>query len=301
MFMLNDDAVRAIGHYAGVLYGAESYVNFAWTCKRMNRLLTSSDGDDASSRPYDIGENQTIRSVIRARASSILRALHPNLDMSPDRIVGNLEQLTIFEEWISSMPPSFVRDNRIRFPFASTEIAPNMRELCFHTAILMVRHPNVRVRLDSHCGTAAPSGISSWFSRARGLSVRDAICNLEIEANDNEDVCNHGEEATTSSIDQDRIGVIAWGKTITGGVARMEDHPFRTDAREGRGWVEVYFIVPGGRDGDEMVLPPRHAYYQEVDTDSERELQAIFDNEDEMETESHGDDGDYDTDGSDMI
>ena len=37
--MLNDDAIRAIGQYTGILYGPKSYTNFALTCKRMKTLL----------------------------------------------------------------------------------------------------------------------------------------------------------------------------------------------------------------------------------------------------------------------
>ena len=54
MDILNDDAIKTIGQSIGILYGAESYVSFASTCKRMRRLLllppsashTSKEGEE---------------------------------------------------------------------------------------------------------------------------------------------------------------------------------------------------------------------------------------------------------------
>ena len=47
-------------------------------------------------------------------------------------------------------------------------------------------------------------------------------------------------------------------------VSKLTQHSYYTDASEGRGWVEVYFIMGGDNDReveDEMILPRRHAYY----------------------------------------
>ena len=47
MDTLNDDAIRVIGQYTGILYGPKSYTNFALTCKRMkNLLILPEDSDD---------------------------------------------------------------------------------------------------------------------------------------------------------------------------------------------------------------------------------------------------------------
>jgi len=51
------------------------------------------------------------------------------------------------------------------------------------------------------------------------------------------------------------------------------DHPFRSEASEGKGWAEVYLEVPGRMEGDVMMtLPPRQRYYEDahkVEADSE--------------------------------
>jgi len=46
MNMLNDDAIRAIGQYTGILHGPKSYINFASTCKRMKSLLLLPEESD---------------------------------------------------------------------------------------------------------------------------------------------------------------------------------------------------------------------------------------------------------------
>ena len=154
---------------------------------------------------------------------------------------------------------------------------------------LMKRYPKLRVRLDAHCGTAAPSGISSWFSRARGMSVWTAICGTE---HDDNGIINEGSIRTTEedNDEEDETGIdytgrfqlVVWGKMITKVVSKLTQHPYYTDANEGRGWVEVYFIMSGDNNDrdveDEMILPRRHSYYNyrsaestDSDTDSEDE------------------------------
>mmetsp|Transcript_43315 Transcript_43315/g.77844 ORF Transcript_43315/g.77844 Transcript_43315/m.77844 type:complete len:694 (-) Transcript_43315:365-2446(-) len=155
---------------------------------------------------------------------------------------------------------------------------------------IMKQHPRVSVRLDSHCGTLAPSGISSWFSRARGLRVQNAICdttnNMGMGTNDNN---RH------SPIDQSRVNVVAWGKRISTVVARSSDHPFRVDAREGRGWVELYLEVPGSREGDEiMVFPPRQQYYDDVGSSSDSDEDLFVDDVMRIIDDSDGDNNDTD-------
>ena len=49
---------------------------------------------------------------------------------------------------------------------------------------------------------------------------------------------------------QSRVNVVAWGKRISKVVERSLDDSFRVDAGEGRGWAELYLVVPGSREGD---------------------------------------------------
>ena len=63
--MLNDDAIRAIGQYTGILYGPKAYTNFALTCKRTrNLLLPPVDSDNKVNDQTNI-----IYNVIKARMS----------------------------------------------------------------------------------------------------------------------------------------------------------------------------------------------------------------------------------------
>ena len=302
MDMLNDDAIKSIGQSIGILYGVESYVSFASTCNRMRRLLLlppsdndtskgEEDANDDSNNPTgddqtsDILTNQVIEYVISVRVGSQYKSLCPSY--KPEKIffpnnIKTLHQLSIFEKWITET--NFIHDNRITFPFASTEIESNMIERIHQITMLMNRYPKLRVRLDAHCGTAAPSGISSWFSRARGMSVWTAICGTE---HDDNGIINEGSSRTTEEDNDNeeeeetgidytgRFQLVVWGKMITKVVSKLTQHPYYTDASEGRGWVEVYFIMSGDNNDreveDEMILPRRHAYYnyRSVDSDSD--------------------------------
>jgi len=73
----NDDAIKSIGQYTGILYGAEAYVNFASTCKRMRQLLllppvvdsTIEVNNDTENEAAELMTNQIITNVINARVS----------------------------------------------------------------------------------------------------------------------------------------------------------------------------------------------------------------------------------------
>ena len=65
MDILNDDAIKAIGQYTGILYGPKAYTNFALSCKRTKNLLLPTES------PNDVN-NQTniiIDNIIKARVS----------------------------------------------------------------------------------------------------------------------------------------------------------------------------------------------------------------------------------------
>ena len=77
--------------------------------------------------------------------------------------------------------------------------------------------------------------------------------------------------------DDHRVEIVAWGKHIMKSLSERSTcawHPFRSDATDGRGWVEVYFIVDGNGGGEEMVLPKRHVYYEGHDLDLESDYSS---------------------------
>lgn len=270
MDLLHDDAIKSIGEYTGKLYGAAAYAHLSQTCKRIKQLLLPTSTESASKFGESNSHQPVFKHVIDARVAACLVDLykghHPPIRTPAAACqyygVNTLQQLVVFEEWIAKTP-YFHDDNRIMFPFASTEIEPDMNPRINGINRIMHKFPSgtVTVRLDSHCGTAAPSEISAWFSRARGLSVKDAICG-DVYDTDN---TGPGHRTGPRSVDPALVNVVAWGKQVASVIARLplpEHHPFQHVAREGRGWAEVYFMVPGG--SGEMILPPRHEYYRGV-------------------------------------
>ena len=74
--MLNDDAIKTIGQYTGILYGPKSYTNFALTCKRMKTLLLLPEDADNKAKNE---QTNIIYDIIKARMSE-----------SSDTIVDNV-------------------------------------------------------------------------------------------------------------------------------------------------------------------------------------------------------------------
>lgn len=296
MDILNDDAIKCIGQYTGILYGAESYVYFASTCNRMRNLLLpaleTAEGGGEQHQAGGVTTNTIIDTVIRIRKLNYIRKHTPSHFthpiFSPTNIyIHTLEQLVVFEKWIAGsgyiVAHEFRVDNRITFPFASTEIDSDMHECIEHITKLLRRYPNVRIRLDAHCGTPAPNSVAAEFSRERGMSVLNAIGGGDD--NDNTTISEGG--VTNSALDDDRnlnsrFHLVYWGKDIMNIVSELSQpmHPFYSDAYHGRGWVEFYFIVDGNNEGEEMVLPRRHGYY-----DDYNQLMRVY----EMDTESESD------------
>ncbi len=273
MDQLNDDAIKTIGQYVGVLYGPTAYIHLAQTCKRMRRLLllspTTEDGGSGSNKGISEVGNQIVRHVIYSRVYHSISFESSSDTLHKPRIrylkhMHTLEQLSIFEYWRQTT--NFIHDNRIPFPFASTEIEADMQERIDQVVAIMKRYPNVAVELHSHCGTVAPSGIGQWFSRARGLSVRNTIC--DIDNNSVRGDCRY--HIANRPINPNRVDVVGWGKRVAKIVSRLDPNHlpdgFVNDAREGKGWVEVYFHVRGA-DGNDAMLPPLPQYYDEVEDD----------------------------------
>ncbi|EJK51809.1 hypothetical protein THAOC_28986 [Thalassiosira oceanica] len=146
-----------------------------------------------------------------------------------------LENMEIFESWAETRLSC---DNRIPFQFASVELNDSTREIVDSVKGFLNRHKNVRVRLDSHCGTAAPDGVAAAFSHIRGLAILSSVCGSDDD------------DGESMRIDRSRVLVRAWGKQISEKVARLDGHRFAELAQEGRGWVEVSFLLPpSGEDG----------------------------------------------------
>ncbi|KAL3921650.1 MAG: hypothetical protein SGILL_002639 [Bacillariaceae sp.] len=275
--LLHDDVLITIGEHVGKLLGAPTYVRFALACRRTKRLLLPPEDSDEAD---DDEKNSVIANVIRARIrcfinSCPLQSRSTLLKQLPTDQIKTLEQLALFELWYAH---PFSKDNRICFHFASvTVLNKYMEDHIARLVAIMKRFPSMSLQLDAHCGAAAPHQIAMPFSEDRGDSVQAAICGL------------HGEQ-----VDPSRIDMIPWGKRIACAVARS-DHVFGDYARQGKGWVEVFFQLSGGLKGENLVLPTPPDYYNVTpedhdDDDSEegydRAEFLFYDENDEDESES---------------
>lgn len=221
ILQLHDDALINIGEYAGKIYGPETYARLGLTCKRMWRLLLPSSA-------------QTIQNIIRSRMAYCAAEQSMSIETTQDLKIKSLRELAVFEAWCET---PLHEDNRIPFPYASVEIDESMHETIHYIMKIMQRYPSLTVHLDSHCGSIAPNSVASSFSRVRGDSIRDIL------------------------YDPSRVHVIGWGKRVAIRVAQSDNHPFGELAREGRGWVEVSFVLRDDNDRRTVVLPPRHKFY----------------------------------------
>ena len=228
---LDDDTLALLIEYAGKLHGPRAAARFGMTCKRMRTLLDA--------RRVIAGRTRCLRQTPKA----------PLTNFGGVDQLKTLENLDAFESWTESR---LNYDNRIPFQFASVELNDSTREMVDSAKGFLNRHRNVRVRLDSHCGTAAPDDVAAAFSHVRGLAMLSSIC----ESDDDQE---------SLSIDRSRVLVFAWGKQISERVARLDGHRFSELAQEGRGWVEVSFLLlPSGEDEEPISLPPRPQYYNDV-------------------------------------
>mmetsp|Transcript_11721 Transcript_11721/g.17963 ORF Transcript_11721/g.17963 Transcript_11721/m.17963 type:complete len:254 (-) Transcript_11721:1308-2069(-) len=221
LLQLHDDALINMGEYAGKIYGPETYARLGLTCKRMLTLLLPSSA-------------QTIQNIILSRIAYYVAKRSMPIEATLDLNIKSLKELAVFEAWCQT--PLHV-DNRIPFPYASVDVNESMHEKIHYIMKIMQRYPSLTVYLDSHCGTIAPNSVASSFSRIRGDSIRDIL------------------------YDPSRVHVIGWGKRIASRVAQSDNHPFGELAREGRGWVEVSFVLRNDDDRRTIVLPPRHKFY----------------------------------------
>lgn len=232
--LLNDDMVVTVGEHLGQLCGPTEFVRFAQTTRRFQRLFIP--GPFASEED----NRNVVANVICARAQIIFQSSEPTLFPPTNEwslALPTLQHLSLFERWCGSR---FCRDNRFCFEFASVALQSNHIKHISEILKIMDTYPTVRVRLDAHCGIAAPDGIAGRFSQHRGDAVLHAI-----HAGSNHD---------------GRLTVVPWGKRISI-LAASSNHPFSEVAREGRGSVEVTFQMDGASADQLVLLPPRPSYY----------------------------------------
>ena len=294
MDCLNDNTIELVGMYTGVLHGPQAYLRLAMTCTRLRRLLLcpidtakpilaeSHDAKRAKCASNSRITNQTIRAVIRSRVTyhihESMRSNEPSntgLVNTTDCItqyckrIQTLEQLAIFERWITTT--TFINDNRLVFSLASVNIEPSMHESVRQVIEIMRRHDGITLRLDSHCGIHTPPETEAYFGMSRAYSVWNYVSS-RLKAEDGtsrvasltNSTHPDAADANVCAFIHQRCTAISWGKKVSLFVSDLDDHPFEAMACLGRGWVEVSLVCDacGNRDGEALILPFRHPYYE---------------------------------------
>lgn len=215
--LLPDEMVLEIGSWVAS-YEIQNFVRFQRTCERMRSLL---------------GQREMISGIVKDRK------------LQSDEMT-TLEHIALYE---CLEQGNFLQENRIGFDYASTEIDDDDGEASGvkgswtridYVQELMTRFNGSIVIVDSHCGTLGPRGVAPRFSQIRGIEV----CSALSEQDDDDDYNGVG----------DRLTLNSWGRQVSD-VVSSSTHPYGVLAREGKGWVEIYFRI-----GD-LELPQRPGYY----------------------------------------
>ena len=302
------------------LNGVTDYIHFGQTSKRMKQLLLSSplpttdnngnnsdmikdmiqmrlrsyqngkndddsnnntkeDEDDDDSESSDDSNSRSSSNRDTSNESS--PSDKSNILDFPTNDITTLKQLLIYETICDA---GFGNDNRIGFDFASTEINRNdgSRQRIDQIAKIYKRFPAVHLQIDAHCGIAAPIGIAPRFSRLRGIVVRETIARAILGLPIDDVAAEEDDSRTGIRYDYDnRVLTHGWGRTLAAAAARSE-HPFNETARDGKGWVDIFFRIPTD-DNEFLELPSRPDYYngisgQDIEREENRVLHALWRN-----------------------
>mmetsp|Transcript_11341 Transcript_11341/g.21629 ORF Transcript_11341/g.21629 Transcript_11341/m.21629 type:complete len:287 (-) Transcript_11341:127-987(-) len=241
---LPDDGLLALGSWVAAT-GLENFARCLKVCRRFRRVL---------------GRPSMLKELIRER----------NFTDAPE--IETLEHLALFD---AIKQVGLCDENRIGFGYGSLTVARDAdyhpRQVHHHprrggitegavlhserriadVARILTRFPGTFLRIESHCGTAAPPGIAEHFSAARGMSVVRAF--LDLLSPGQVDDPSHAREV---SIMERRLHLTSWGMQIST-AAETSQHRYAGVARQGKGWAEVYICK-----GDTLEMPSRPEFYQ---------------------------------------
>lgn len=193
-------------------------------------------------------------------------------------MLQSLEHLNLYEEVKAT---GLLEENRIGFAFGGTAIfyadyeherqetdVKGSRDRIDRVKALLRKYPQLTVRVDGHCGTAAPNEeVAVQFSVFRASVVIDEF-----------------EEFMSESSERTRLIMRAWGKRVTE-AASTSDHKYAPTARDGKGWVEIRIGILGNED---FQVPVEPSFYEGI----EAEDIVMLDSDDEDGEASDEDDED---------
>ena len=283
--LLPDDALVAIGKWVGAT-GAENFAR----CLKVNRRFRTV-----------LGQPSVLKDIIEGTTKNIT----PGIE--------TLEHLAI---WEAAQAMALFEENRIGFAYGSLAMGlddfPDIKNSQLRTTLIariLYRFPQTFVRIEAHCGTAAPPGISESFARSRGGIVQT---NLLVKLADAGVLDGHpglfDRRRDEMELLRQRLRVTGWGRRVAE-AAEHSAHRYATVARHGKGWVELYLCY-----GEHVEIPSRPPYYsgpiREADESDESDddefgghvivVQDWRDTEstDDEESGSDMDDSDHDMNGT---
>lgn len=264
--VLPDDGLVAIGSWVAAT-GLENFARCLKVCRRFRNVL---------------GRPSLLKQLIRERTDA------PEIE--------TLEHLAL---WDAVKQVGLWEENRIGFGYGSLNVArdtayppPRVPHLDYSNndargdilhserrmvdvARILTRFPNTFLRIEAHCGTAAPDGIAEHFSVSRGMSVVRAL--LEMLSPGQVNDYSHAREV---SIMERRLRLTSWGVQIST-AAETSQHPYAQVARQGKGWVELYVCK-----GATLEIPARPDFYQGHERMPNEQRQVGDDDDEGMERET---------------
>lgn len=176
LLRLGDDVIEAVLLSAGTtVLGA-----VACTCKQMQQALAA---------PAFLRRLTAARGFASGPADAADARNTSQFELSSNT-VDSLETLAVLEE----MRSDYLGENHIGFHLASLTMTRSSKSLLRRFAEMLRRHPNLRIRIDSHTGVGAPPQIHGSHSVQRAAVVAEWLA-------------GHGVAA-------ERISACAWGYRV---------------------------------------------------------------------------------------
>jgi len=221
---LPDDGLVTIGSWVAAT-GLDNFARCLKVCRRFRHVL---------------GRPSLLKELIRERtgAHEIETLEHLALWDAIDQVglweenrVGfGFGSLTVESDYIPPDLHQFQRRRERDIPYSEKRIADVTR--------ILTRFPSTFLRIEAHCGTAAPPVMAEQFSAARGMSVVSSVLDMLTVSSGH--LYEYSDMRETSTIEQ-RLYLTSWGMEISTAAERSQ-HRYASVARKGKGWVELYVL-----------------------------------------------------------
>ena len=282
MEVLPDAILVNIGISVAELCGLQDFVSFSLTSKHFYGLLMNSKETISEIIHIETESNET-------PSTTDNNPWLPSFSLRPLRLrtlkqlalYESLKKLNLLSENRLCTSPNLQRDNRVRFDYSDLEICQsdhgriNCDILIHRIRNLLELHPNLHVILDSHSGTGTPAKSAWLYSHVRGCIVQEALV-MGVNPVAADQAVRKNVPTNKNPNILKRVHMRAWGTTVPKIVAEFDEHPYQPLAREGKGWIEIYFRIQDPEREFPLVLPPRPKYYNKVAHDYRKQQNSII-------------------------